>query len=65
LDLISYDLKRSRSEVPCEVYVTRRRCVSTTEAATSATFKGRAVHPRRDALKLEDEADRFFRNVGN
>ena len=46
LDLISYDLKRSRPDVPCYVYVTRQRCVSTTEATTGATLKGQTVHPR-------------------
>jgi len=43
LDLISYDLKQSRQNVPTNVYVTGRRSISTTEAATGATLEGQAV----------------------
>jgi hypothetical protein len=64
LDLIFYDLKQSRLNVPFDVYVTWRRCVPTTGSATGATFLGQAVHPKRDS-KLKDETDRLFRNVGN
>jgi len=63
--LISYDLKQSRLNAPCDVYVTRRPCVPTTGAATVATFSGQAVHPKWDSLMLEDETDGLFLNVGN